>query len=65
MEKALRLQEQMALERFEKMNSLEQHRVLRKIDILAKDRGFDNQNVLKDQKPYIWNQLCAQAVDKI
>lgn len=65
MEKALRLQEQLAMEKFEKMDAMTRHRVLYRLDELAKQKGYMNQKELKDQKPYIWNQLCAQIVQTI
>ncbi|MCD4740356.1 hypothetical protein K8R43_04140 [archaeon] len=65
MENALRLQEQMALEKFEQMDAATKHRVLYRLDEMAKQKGYANQQVLKIEKPYIWNQMCAQVVQSI
>ena len=65
MEKALRLQEQLALEKFEKMDAMTRHRVMYRLNELARSKGYANEQELKTQKPYIWNQLCAQVVQGI
>jgi hypothetical protein len=62
MEKALRLQEQLSLEKFEKMNALEKHRVMYRLNESVRAKGYSNEQELKREKPYIWNQMLAQVV---
>ncbi len=65
MDPALKLQQQMAMEKYEKLNAMEKHRIMGILDSRARDKGYDNQMDLKDKKPYIWEQLCAETVNKL
>jgi len=65
MENALRIQQQMALEKFENLNIVDKHRVLFHMDELAKDKGYLNEKDLHTQKPYIWEQMCADTTMKL
>ncbi|MCD6414646.1 MAG: hypothetical protein J7L23_03380 [Candidatus Diapherotrites archaeon] len=60
----IHLQEKLALEKFENMNAIDKYRVIQKINELARDKGYNSEKELKEQRPFIWNQLCAQAVDE-
>lgn len=64
MVESIRLQERLALEKFESMNALDKYRVLQKINELAREKGYNSEKELKDQRPFIWNQLCAQVVSE-
>ena len=65
MEKALKIQQQMALDKYESLNIVDQRRVLFHMDDLAKDKGYLHAQDLKDQRPYIWEQMCADTVTKL
>ena len=65
MENALRLQQKMALEKYGNLNIADQRRVLFHMDELAKGKGYLNEKDLKQKKPYIWDQLCADTTMKL
>lgn len=65
MDPSLRLQQQIAMEKYEALNVMEKHRVMARMDALARDKGYDGQMDLKNKKPHIWEQMCAQVVREL
>jgi hypothetical protein len=65
MDPSLKIRQDMALGKYSSMNPVDQHRVLYHIDTIAKDRGYDNQMDLKQKKPYLWDQMCADVVIRL
>ncbi len=59
---ALKVHQDMALAKYERMNALDKRRVNMKLDELARLKGYNNAREIYDQKPYIWKQLCADTV---
>lgn len=62
MPSAVKMLLQMELERFEALQNYEKNRVLAKVNVRAKERGFDNQDELMKQHPAVWQQLVADAM---
>jgi len=65
MDPAIRLQQEMAMEKYEKLNVVDKRRVMERLNKVAHDKGYFNERDLREKKPYIWNQLCAEVVTKL
>ena len=65
MDPALKLQQQMALEKYDGLNIVDKRRVLFHMDDLAKAKGYFNEKEMKEKKPYIWDQMCADTVMRL
>ena len=59
------MQQEMALEKYEKLSALDKRRVLIDLDRVAKEKGFFNGNEMKEKKPHIWSQYCADTVTRL
>ena len=65
MDPALKLQQEMDLEKYEALNIADKRRVRFHMDDLAKEKGYFNEKELKEKKRYIWDQMCADTVSKL
>ncbi|MCK4327673.1 MAG: hypothetical protein KAW41_04320 [Candidatus Diapherotrites archaeon] len=65
MDPASRMRQEMALEKFEKLNVVDRRRVLHHLNKMAHGKGYFNERDLREKKPYIWDQLCAEVVSKL
>jgi hypothetical protein len=62
---ALRLQQEMAMEKYEKLSILDKRRINMELDRIAKEKGFFNGNDMKEKKPHIWGQYCADTTTRL
>jgi len=62
MDPATRMQQEMALEKFEALGVVDKRRVIHHINQRAHEKGYFNERDLREKKPYIWNQWCAEIV---
>ncbi len=62
---ALKVHQEMALAKYERMNALDKRRVNMQLDELARQKGFSNAREIYDQKPYIWKQMCADTISRL
>ncbi|MFC2174439.1 hypothetical protein ACFLQ2_01030 [archaeon] len=59
------MRNEMAMDKFEALNVVDRRRVIDHINKAAHDKGYFNERDLKEKKPYIWEQLCADVVNKL
>lgn len=59
---AVRIQQQIGMQKFKSLNPADKRNVLFKADLIAKDRGFKSEYVMQQEKPHIWKQIVAEVV---
>jgi hypothetical protein len=65
MDPGLKIQVELGLKKFESMDQFKKQKVLWKINEVAKEKGYKNERELREQKPYIWDQVCSQVVQEM
>ena len=63
--KAMELLKQKQLERFERLDSPDKRKVLFELDHIAEEKGYRGQKQVRDERPYIWNQWCADVMSRL
>jgi len=63
--KAMEVLMQKQVERFEVLEMTDKRKVLFELDKMAEDKGYRSQKEVRDQKPYIWNQWCADVMTRL
>lgn len=62
---ALRAQQEMALAKYERMGIQDKRRVRFQLDELARAKGYRSEVELREKKPHIWMQMCADTVSRM